>query len=291
MRQLHAVADAGVVGMHVCALHLSSEPLGRWVPITKERGLTWPPSALPSASERDPVPDNSVESVPVITTVAEYAGQSAIRVAATQLGPRYSSSDAKRIVAEWVEFFASGPSPIQDLGLVSRTPSRLFEALAGQPQLERLSVKWGDFEDLSALSELTNLSYLRLGGASNVRDLLPLAELSALAELELESLRHAHDLGPIGAVSGVTSLAIAGAVWSLRIAHVDSISFLLEMPQLRRFRLEAVIVDDLDYSPILELPGLRSLWVMKASCMRPAFDDLVASTPRDAMTRLNLFRG
>ena len=83
-------------------------------------------------------------------------------------------------------------------------------------------------------------------------------------------------------MSGITSLAIAGAVWSLRIAHVDSISFLLDMPQLRRLRLEAVIVDDLDYSPILELPSLRSLWVMKARGMRPAFDDLVALTPWDA---------
>ena len=228
------------------------------------------------------MPGNDLESVPTITTVAEYAGQPAIRVAATQLGPRYSSSDAKRIVAEWVELFASGPSPIHDLGLVSRTPRRLFEALAGQPQLRRLSVKWGDFEDLSALSELTDLSYLRLGGASRVRDLRPLAGLSRVAELDLESLRHAHDLTPIGAMSGVTSLAIAGAIWSLRIAHVDSLSFLREMPQLRWLRLHAVIVDDLDYSPILELPSLQSLWVMKARGMRPAFDDLVASTPWDA---------
>ena len=222
------------------------------------------------------------EPVPAITTVAEYIGQSAIRVAATQLGPRYSSSEAKRILAEWVEFFASGPSAIQDLELVSRTPRRLFEALAAQRQLRRLSVKWGDYEDLSALSELTDLSYLRLGGASNVRHLRPLSELPAVAELELESLRHAHDPGPIGAMSGITSLAIAGAVWSLRIAHVDSIAFLRQMPQLRRLWLEAVIVDDLDYSPVLELPSLQNVWVMKARGMRPAFEDLVASTPWDA---------
>jgi hypothetical protein len=50
--------------------------------------------------------------------------------------------------------------------------------------------------------------------------------LSALcsARDELESLRHAHDLSPIGAMPGVTSFAVAGAVWSLRIAHIDSIS-------------------------------------------------------------------
>lgn len=76
--------------------------------------------------EREAVTEKREEPVPAITTVAEYTGQSAIRVAATQLGPRYSGSDAKRIVAEWVEFFASAPSAIQDLELVSRTPFNLL---------------------------------------------------------------------------------------------------------------------------------------------------------------------
>jgi hypothetical protein len=42
------------------------------------------------------VTDKREEPALAITTVAEYTGQSAIRVAETQLGPRYSSSDAKR---------------------------------------------------------------------------------------------------------------------------------------------------------------------------------------------------
>jgi hypothetical protein len=228
------------------------------------------------------VADHSVEQVPLITAVAEYAGQQAIRVSATQLGYRYSSSDARKIVAEWVEFLASGPSPIQDLQFVSRTPRRLFDALAGQRQLRRLSVKWGDFEDLSALSDLTDLSYLRLGGASSVRSLSPLSALSGVVELELASLRHARDLGPIGTMHGVTSLEVCGDIWSPRVAHVDSISFLRQMPQLRRLRLDTLVVDDLDYSPILELPNLQSLRVWKARGMRPKFDGLAASTAWDA---------
>jgi len=218
----------------------------------------------------------------MITTVAEYAGQLAIRVSATQLGYRYSSSDAKRIVSEWVEFLAAGPSPIQDLRFVSRTPKRLFDALAGQQQLRRLSVKWGDYEDLSALSDLAQLTYLRLGGASSVRDLSPLSALPGVAELELASLRHAHDLNPIGAMQTVTSLEVAGDIWSMRIAHVDSLSFLRQMPQLRRLRLDTLVADDLDYGPILALPNLQSLVVTKARGMRPKFEELVASTPWDA---------
>lgn len=56
--------------------------------------------------------------------------------------------------AEWVEFFRSGPTPITDLTFTTRTPKRLFDALAGQPQLVRLSVKWGDYEDLSPLENM-----------------------------------------------------------------------------------------------------------------------------------------
>ena len=54
------------------------------------------------------------------------------------------------------------------------------------------------------------------------------------------------------------------------------------MPQLRNLRLDTLVVDDLDYTPILDLPNLQSLMVMKARGMRPRFEDLVASTPWDA---------
>jgi hypothetical protein len=225
---------------------------------------------------------DSSDEIPLITTVAEYAGQSAIRLSATQLSPRYSSSDARRIVAEWVEFLAAGPSPIRDLRFVSRTPGRLFDALAGQKQLLKLSVKWGDYEDLSAISDLNQLLYLRLGGASRVRSLSPLSALTGVVELELASLLRARDLSPIGAMHGVTRLEVAGDVWGMRVAHVDSISFLRRMPHLCKLRLDTLVVDDLDYAPILGLPNLESLMVMKVTGMRPKFEELVASTPWDA---------
>jgi hypothetical protein len=50
------------------------------------------------------------------------------------------------------------------------------------------------------------------------------------------------------------------------------------MPQLRRLRLDTLLVDD---APVLALPNLQSLMVTKAKGMRPTFDDLVASTPWD----------
>lgn len=75
----------------------------------------------------------------------------------------------------------------------------------------------------------------------------------------------------------VTSLDMGGDWMSLRTAHVDSLSFLRRMPQLRRLLLHTMIVDDLDYSPILDLSALEQVRVMQASGMRPAYDELKAS--------------
>jgi hypothetical protein len=51
------------------------------------------------------------------------------------------------------------------------------------------------------------------------------------------------------------------------------------MPQLQRLLLHTMIVDDLDYSPVLALPALDEVWVMQAHGMRPSYEELTALTP------------
>jgi hypothetical protein len=224
----------------------------------------------------DAVVESPAGATPIITTVAEYDGQAAIRVSATQLGVAYSKADATRIVAEWCRFF-SQPSPILDLHFTSRTPRRLFAALAGQSQMRRLRVKWGDYDDLGALVGMENLIDLTLGGASSVRSLDPLARLRRLERFHIESLRYVRDLSPLRLLTSVTDLEVGGDWMSPRIAHVNSIAFLAGMPQLRDLVLHSMIVDSLDYAPLLRLPQLKTLRVMKARGMRPSWEELAES--------------
>jgi hypothetical protein len=211
-----------------------------------------------------------------ITRVDEYGGERSVRISATQLGSKFSASEAKNIVSEWMKFFSSAPSPIQELSFVTRTPKRLFESLAGQSQLQSLAIKWGDYDDLSVLKSMGRLSVLQLRGASSIRSVEPLAELPSLGALLLGSLRHAHDLSPIGRSESITALDLGGDWKSPRTAHIDSIAFLRQMPQLRRVLLHTIIVDDLDYSPILGLPNLEAVGVMKARGMHPPYETLTA---------------
>ena len=213
--------------------------------------------------------------IPTLTTASQYAGEPAIRVWATQLPLKYTRTDATRIVSEWCQFFIE-PKPILELVFVSRTPKRLFAALAGQTQLRLLGIKWGDYEDPKPLTGMTWLVDLWLGGATNLQTVSPLAELREVERLAITSIRDVRDLSPIASMESVTSLQIGG---SHHIAHIGSIEFLAAMPQLTELSIHSLIVDSLDYSPLLRLPNLTSLRVMEARGMRPSGAELAAAIP------------
>lgn len=104
-------------------------------------------------------------AAPLITEVAQYRGEAAVRVSATQLGTDYTATARRKVVDRWCEYFAAGPSPITDLSFISRTPKRMFASLQQQTQLTALRVKWGDYDDLTVLAGMTRLTQLYLGGA------------------------------------------------------------------------------------------------------------------------------
>jgi hypothetical protein len=215
----------------------------------------------------------------MITSVDEYRGEAVIAIEATQLGSEYTRTQAQRVVAEWVDFFSAGESSITELHFVSRTPKRLFAALRGQTQLRSLFVKWGDYDDLSSLQGLHGLRALRLGGASSVRDLSPLSNLFGLRHLEVESLRYANDLSPLATLTQLRQLEFGGDWTGPRRAHIDSIGWLPGLEGLEHLLIHTLIVDDLDYNPLLRLPHLQAVRVMAARGMRPPIEELQRRLP------------
>ena len=223
---------------------------------------------------------HSTPDVPRITEVSEYQGERVVAVSATQLGTDFSRSDATRIVADWIDFLSAGPSSITELQLVSRTPKRLFDALRGQTQLRRLFVKWGNYDDLSSLSAMSELQVLRLGGAASVVDVGPLSAVAdSLTNLEIESLRRVHDLDPLGSLSRLRQLELGGDWMSSRIAHIDTISWLPQLQDLEHLLLHSLVVDDLDYTPLVQLENLVAVRVNEVTGMQPTYSELQSRLP------------
>lgn len=240
--------------------------------------------AYPSGvSTLESVWDHSTRDAPMITRVADYAGEEVVAIAATQLGTDFTRTEASRIVQEWVDFFTAGPTPIVELQLATRTPKRLFHALGAQTQLQRLFVKWVDYDDLGPLAQMDRLRVLRLGGASCVNDVGPIAALAPqLTNLEIESLRRVKDLRPLAALTSLRQLELGGDWMSLRVAHIDSIAWLTALRDLEHLVLHTIIVDDLDYTALLRLQRLQAVRVMEVKGMRPTIHALRNSLPWDA---------
>jgi hypothetical protein len=217
-----------------------------------------------------------------VVEVREYNGEPSVALAATQLGSAFSATRKRQIVDEWVDFFESGPTPIRTLHFLTRTPKRLFAALAPQAQLTTLQVKWGDYDDLRVLNQMNGLATLRLRGASGVHDLGPLAELQAVETLQVEGLRGLVDARPVGQMRSVTDLELGGNWMTPKNVRITSAAFLAEMPQLRRLLLHTLIVDDLDYRPLLSLLSLKQVRVMATKGMTPPIEELIERLPWDA---------
>ena len=216
---------------------------------------------------------------PSIVTVAEYDGQPEVRVRATQLGTNYTTNAARRVVDEWVAFFLQGPSPIQRLELTTRTPRRLFESLSGQRQLTSLRVKWGDYCDLSPLSGLAELTELELRGASHVTDLGALSGLTRLRLLTIEGFRRIEDPAPLGELTLLTDLELGGDWRANRNAHLPTLAFLRSLTNLTDLLVHTLVVDDRDYSPLLDLPRLERVRVMPVRGMTPSLEELRTTLP------------
>lgn len=168
---------------------------------------------------------------PVITTVSEYDGSGKSCIACTQLAGRYSDSESKKILRDWIAFLRENPDEFQTLHFNTKVPQALFDAACCQRELVELRCKWGSYRDLSGLSQLINLRYLYLGSCPGVTDLSPIIALSDLTVLYLENFKGIRDFTPLAKLSRLEQLVLSGP--ALGSLPVDDLEFLCAMPSLR----------------------------------------------------------
>lgn len=181
---------------------------------------------------------------------------------ATQLEGRGNLNAAQRrgVLEEWIDFLANGETNIVDLDLVSRVPQRLLDAATSQRRLRRLVVKWGPYRDLSALSGMSVLEDLALGGATSVESLDPLRSLSNLTRLHVSQAQCTSTVHAIGALTGLRELSFGNAYpGSDRTVSVNDVGWTRSLRELRRLELPGTRILDSDLTPLVSLPRLEVL--------------------------------
>ncbi|MFB7884066.1 hypothetical protein [Microbacterium sp. NPDC056057] len=206
--------------------------------------------------------------------VDQYAGQSEVRVQATQLDTHEPSAARRRgIYAEWVEFLATTETSIVKLDLVSRVPQDLLDAVAGQRGLRKLVVKWGPYRDLSALSTLPRLEDLALLGATGVASLEPLASMPTLSQLTVSQAKEP-STSALARMVHLRELCVGNAYpGSDRSVVLPDLRWVVSLVELKHLDLPGTRILDPDLSPLLELPGLEGLRLpLRRSYRKQVFD-------------------
>jgi len=71
------------------------------------------------------------DDVPILTEVGDYAGQEALKVSCTQLGTNHTAAQARRVVADWMDFFSCGPKRDTRPGVRHADPQTALRVPAG----------------------------------------------------------------------------------------------------------------------------------------------------------------
>lgn len=220
-------------------------------------------------------------TAPILWRPSQYVGTRAAVVAATQLEDRLpSAAERRRILVEWIEFLSGAPTQIRDLEFVSRVPQDLLDAVAGQPQLERLVVKWGPYRDASAVGAFEHLAELRLRGATALERLDPLLRLPNLTSLTVSQAHRLDSIEPLGELAGLEHLVFGNEYpGDDRSVAVHDLRWVGSLPKLRTLALPGIRLLDPDLTPILALPQLEELHLPLRRGYRKQVFEFAAASP------------
>ncbi len=166
----------------------------------------------------------------IIHTVAEYDGSEQCRISCTQLQARYSDSECRRILKDWIHFLKTNPTAFRALHFNSHVPQALFDAVCCQENLTELRLKWGNYSNLASLTKLDHLQYLYLGSCPSVQDLTPITQCQELVVLYIENFKRITDYSALQKLNRLEQLVISGPI--LADTPVADIDFIRAMPNL-----------------------------------------------------------
>ena len=155
-------------------------------------------------------------------------------------------------------------------------PQELFDAVCCQRNLKSLHIKWGSYESLDALANLSSLKSLFIGSGANVKSIAPIAKLVALESLAMENFQKISDYSVFSNLQNLKSLEISGDGLSPKFIHIESLEFLRQMPGLTSLVILVARLKSKDYSPILSLKSLTHLSLPPQHALFGLFDELSA---------------
>jgi hypothetical protein len=162
--------------------------------------------------------------------------------------------EKKKVIKAWV---AKLPmlTHLKRLRLWTHTTQSVFDAACKLPQLEVLLIKWGNIQDLQAITQLQNLHALYIGSATRVKSIEPLSALPALKLLLIENFKLITDFTPFTKLKSLDHLTVSGSMWTNQ--SVASLEPFAAMTWLSTLALDTSSVKSI--RPLAALKDLQEL--------------------------------
>ena len=195
----------------------------------------------------------------------DYVGGPELFLDVKPLGRDVPESQRRKRVDVWCELLPT-LTDLRRLWLFSHVPKRLFEAACELSSLEALYVKWGNADDLSPLSTLTNLRHVHLGSLTKVTDIRPLAAMKQLRSLEIENFKRVEVFDDLADLTELELLRLDGSIWTEQ--KIESLDPVGRMLGLRSFSMVNSRLKSMSFDPLLnldKLEGFHTSWRFQES--------------------------
>lgn len=209
----------------------------------------------------------------------EYFGQKEVWLAR---GRAYDDNVAsKEVVEDWIEYLSHNATRIETLRVASLN-QQLLDALQFQPQITDLFIAYGskNYSDLTVLGQLPRLRKLEIEGFPEGASLEGLTHSESLKELKVFS-RKSVDFAPLPRIKSLEKLEIGTGVDPAfeRTVKVPDFKFLSGMTQLKHLYIIALVPEDKDLSPLMNLTALETGWYSWFRGQKPSVEELSKVNP------------
>ena len=147
----------------------------------------------------------------------EYDGSDTLNLACTQtsLSPR----EQRSLVSSWCSLLPT--LPVRTVLFSSKVSQSLFEAVASNPGLEALSLKWSSVGSIEALAGHPALKALYLGDSPSLTGLSYLSGLNKLRHLFVQGVRESTDLTFAATLVDLVEFGLSGGSKPLSVDSLE----------------------------------------------------------------------
>lgn len=183
-----------------------------------------------------------------------------------------SQKKRKEIEQKWINTLPKLKN-VKWLSVRHRVKQDFFEAICEMPNLESLTFWTSSVEDISSISNLKNLTYLKLWSFARLKDISPLLSLEKLTVLSIDNCFKVENYEIVGQMTQLIGLELCGNTFAPKYLRINSLKPFEKLKNLKHLDFSRASVIDRSYDSILKMESLERF-------------DLVVTVPKEIRDKI-----